>query len=189
MEVSLQLILARAFMSRISVILVLLVASACDVGSVVPVTGGDGGSGSNCVPPGNPAAAQQHLPADQVVPGQASNQGQNCLTANCHNPAALGNGALAFTFAGTLYTTAGGTTPATGVTVRIKFGSGPPVTAVTDMDGNFYSSTAVTFPANADVTSCPTVKPMMSQLQTGNGACSSTGCHVPGGNPGPMGLM
>lgn len=176
-------------MSRISVILVLFATAACDVGSVVPGNGGaDGSNGSNCVNMTTPLTPQQHLPADQVVPGQASNQGQNCLSANCHNPAALGSGALAFTFAGTLYTTAGGTTGAGGVTVRVKFGS-TVVTATTDSDGNFYSSTAVTFPATTDVTSCPTVKPMVSQLQTGNGACSSTGCHVPGGNPGTMGLM
>jgi hypothetical protein len=109
------------------------------------------------------------------------------MQANCHNAATPGNGAQPFTFAGTLYTAAGGATGVGGATVRVKFGA-TTLTAVTDSDGNFYSVGAITYPATVDVTSCPKVTPMVGQLQTSNGACNSSGCHAVGGSPGPIGL-
>jgi hypothetical protein len=169
-------------MTRVLVILGCLLA-ACDVGSVVPGGNNPDGGGNGCVAMQSPPSPHLH------ATGGTSNPGQNCMAANCHNMAVPGAGATPWTYAGTLYTTAGGTTGAGGVTVRVKSGgTGTPVTAISDSDGNFYTNAAITFPATADVTSCPTVKPMTTQLQTGNGACSSTGCHVTGGNPGPMGL-
>jgi hypothetical protein len=162
-----------------AVLLGLLVAG-CDVGDVTHGMGSDANNGSGCVNMAQPAQAHQH------AVGNTSNPGQDCMQANCHNAAVPGAGATPWTFAGTLYTSTAGTTGAPGVTVRVKFGS--TLTAVTDTDGNFYGSSAVTFPANTDVTSCPTVKPMTTQLQTGNGACNNSGCHAPGGNPGPMSL-
>ena len=167
-------------MTRIAVILGCFLA-ACDVGSVVPGGKNPDGGGNGCVAMTTPLTPHQH------TVGGTSNPGQNCLQANCHNMAVPGTGATGFTFAGTLYTTAGGGTAAGGATVQVKFG-GQTVMATTDSDGNFYSSSPVTFPANTDVTSCPTVHAMTGQLQTGNGACASTGCHTAGGGQGPIGL-
>jgi hypothetical protein len=109
------------------------------------------------------------------------------MQANCHNAAVPGVGAQPFTFGGTLYTAAGGTTGVGGATVRVKFGSST-LTAITDSDGNFYGVGTITYPASVDVTSCPTVTSMVGMLQTGNGACNGSGCHAVGGSPGPIGL-
>jgi hypothetical protein len=173
-------------MTRISVILALLLA-ACDVGDVTHGQGGVDGSGSGgCVNMTTPLSPQQH--SAPVDPAKPSNPGQNCMQANCHNMAAPGTGASPFTFGGTHYTTPAGTTGVGGATVRITFSGGSPVKAVTHSDGNFYSVVPISYPATAEVTSCPTLTPMTGTLQTGNGGCNGGACHAVGGVPGPIGL-
>jgi hypothetical protein len=172
---------------RLIAVITLLLGACVDVGDVTHGLGNPdgGGGGSGCINMTTPLTIHSHAsPVDLAKP---SNQGQNCMGANCHNAAVPGAGATPYTFAGTLFTTAGGTTGAGGVSVRVKSG-GTVVTVVTDSDGNFYSTGAVAFPASTDVTSCPTVHKMTGQLQTGNGACNNTGCHAVGGSPGPIGL-
>jgi hypothetical protein len=174
-------------MTRIAVISALFFVAACDVGDVTMGMGGDANNATGCINMGTPLTPHTHA---APVGASASNQGQNCLQANCHNPTPglSGPGATPYTFAGTAYTVKGGTTGVGGVSIRLKSSSGVVVVS-TDSDGNFYSTGAVTFPATADITSCPTDTPMLTQLQTGNGACNGTGCHTTGGNPGPMGLQ
>ncbi len=184
-------------MTRIAVIL-LAFSAACDVGSAAngTKTGADGGSGSGmtdgsgsnvaqCVNQVNPPPAS-HVHTNPVSATNPTNSGLNCLAAGCHS---AGGGGGEFQFAGTIYTQAGGTTPATGATVRVSF-SGGVTTAVSDDKGNFYSSQAVTFSTttSTDATSCPTITPMNTKLTTAsNGGCN--GCHAPGGTQSAIGLQ
>jgi hypothetical protein len=177
-------------MARIAVILCTFLA-ACDVGDASVVGhnqtdggvkmdgagGGGGGDGGNGCVPNNANAGQTHHHA-----------GENCMVAGgCHGAQPGAGGA--FTFSGTLYTAKGGTSPMAGVTVRIKSSDGSTIqaTAVTEAGGTFHSTTPITFPAVTDVTSCPTVTPMVSKLATGNGGC--TGCHASGGTTSTLGLQ
>jgi hypothetical protein len=181
---------------RIAVIL-LAFSAACDVGTAAQSGGGpDGGgggakmdgSGSNvaqCVDPVNPPPAS-HTHTNPAIAGNPTNQGLDCLSAGCHN---AGGGGGQYQFAGTIYTTAGGTTPAPGVTIRVSFG-GSVTTATSDDKGNFYAVQAVTFGVGttADVTSCPTITPMVTKLTiASNGGCN--GCHAPGGTQSAIGLQ
>jgi hypothetical protein len=172
-------------MTRIAVILCAFLA-ACDVGDVsgekpIDAMGSgkmDGsGSGNGCVNSQTPVAAHVH------AAGGTTNAGMNCMTSGCH---AAGGAGGEFKYAGTAYTQTGGTTPATGVTIRVKFG-GTTSTTVTDDAGNFHSTDAITFPATTDITSCPTVTAMVNGLATGQGQCNS--CHVPGGTQATIGLQ
>jgi len=174
-------------MTRIAVILCTFLA-ACDVGDVsgekpVDANGSgkmDGsGSGNGCVNSTTPVAAHVHNA------GGTTNAGLNCMQAGtgCHGTGGAGG---AFTYAGTAYTQQGGTTPSTGVTIRVKFGS-TTSTTVTDDAGNFHSSDPITFPATTDITSCPTVTAMVNGLATGQGACNN--CHVAGGTQATIGLQ
>lgn len=174
-------------MTRIAVIFAIGLA-ACDVGDVTHHMGGPdgGGSGSGCINMATPQTPHPH------AVGGTSNAGQNCMAAGCHDPApgTQGLGASPWTFAGTLYTTTAGTTGAGGATIRIKFGTTVVKSIATDTDGNFYGQDAITFGmAMTDASSCPSIKMMTTALQTGDGACSKSGCHVAGGNPGPMSLQ
>lgn len=158
--------------------------AACDVGSALKAapdgggSGGSGGSGSNgCVNQATPPAAHVH------TAGGASNAGQTCLAVGCHLAGTLGTGANAFTFAGTLYTTTAATGPVAGATIEVV-ASGTTATAITDPDGNFYGTGAVSFPANSLATSCPSLRPMLGQLTIGGGNCNN--CHRIGGTTTPL---
>jgi len=166
-------------MTRIAVIISLLVA--CDVGSVLPngvgpgPDGGGGGSGdgggsNGCITAGTPQ--QAHVHQSPVVAGNPSNRGIDCMGAGCHG---VGGGGPPWAFAGTLSTAADGLTPNAGVTIVIHAGA-TTLKAISDTDGNFYSPLAVTFPANAQASKCPSVMSMSAQLATGQGGCNS--CHT-----------
>jgi hypothetical protein len=167
-------------MTRIAVILCAFLA-ACDVGDVsgekpTDANGGgkmDGSGSSNaCVNQVTPPPTS-HTHAAPVSAGNPSNAGLNCLQVGCH---AAGGAGGQFYFAGTAYTTQGGTTPAKGATVRMTFG-GQTVSAITDDQGNFsWLASPVTFPAMTDITSCPTITAMINGLATGQGGCNS--CHT-----------
>lgn len=162
-------------MRRIVVITSLLFA--CDVGQLPGVGpdasmgGGDGsGSGSNaCVDTVTPAA-----PAHLHAEGGTSNAGLGCMDAGCHLEGNLGADAPAYTFAGTVYTDATGTTPKAGATVWVDF-NGTRVSAVSDAEGNFYSMTPIELPAQTSATACPLVLPMVGLIVTGGGNCNN--CH------------
>ena len=157
----------------------LLVLGACDVGSVL-VNNGTPDGGTGCVNAATPGATHLH------VAGGTPNQGQICLVSGCHLAASLGAGANPFAFAGTLYTTAAGTTIATGATVKVAFGT-TTLTATTDADGNFTVLGTLTFPATSLATECPSLKPMVASLGTGGGNCNN--CHRLGGTTSPMFLQ
>ena len=146
--------------------------AACDVGSVLTNKnapdggtkldsgGGGDGAAAACVNNVQPASAHH-------VHAGGTNAGLACMQAGCHNP----GGNQPFTFAGTLYTTAAGTTPKTGATIRVA----GTLIAVSDDAGNFRGTATITFPASANATSCPSNTSMVSQLVAGGGNCNN--CH------------
>jgi hypothetical protein len=189
--------ISRGLMTRITVIVSLFFASACDVGTVLANQGGGGadgggsgsgsGGGSNCSNLVTPAPdAHTHLA------GGTSNAGLACMDAGCHNSATPGTNAPVYSFAGTVYTDATGATPAAGSTVFVTAGA-TTKKLLADKDGNFYIEAALfpaptnTATANTQATQCPTVTPMVGALVQGGGNCSTTGaCH--GGSQGKIHL-
>ena len=97
-------------------------------------------------------------------------QGNACL--GCHN----GTTAVEFTAAGTLYADAVGAMPLSGFTVSIVDANKAQIDAVSATNGNFYTSSPITYPATAFVSACPDIVPMPIQLTLGD--CNS--CHVDG---------
>jgi len=190
----------RGLMTRITVIVSLLFASACDVGTVLANQGGGGdggtggsgsgsgsGGGSNCGNLVSPAPA-----AHMHTAGGTSNAGQACVASGCHLDGMTGTNAPSFSYAGTVYTTAAGTTPAAGSTVFIT-AAGTTRKLIADTDGNFYEDpgllAAPTNQATASTaaTQCPTSTPMVGALVAGGGNCSAAGtCH--GGSEGKIHL-
>jgi hypothetical protein len=120
-----------------------------------PATGGQATGGtSTCTPPatGGPTGM---------------NDGMPCL--GCHASAQTPN----MTVAGTVYTTAAGAAAVSGATVTITDNNGAVLHLVTGSTGNFYSSSAVAFPASVSLSKCPDTASMSSQPSTGD--CNS--CH------------
>src|ERR1041384_6486133 len=138
----------------------LLLASACTVGGATGGTNGDDGSGgapdagttqsdgSTITPPDAPA----FMCRNKVTPvGDGHhNPGQDCQ-GGCHNHG--------FRLSGTLYTTANGAAPVAGATITIKDAQGFTYEAVSQQNGNFYTSSAMTFPVTVTASMCPDVKP------------------------------
>lgn len=157
---------------------VMFALASCDVGSVLPETGPDGGgSGSGCVNAATPGPAHVH------TAGGLSNAGQTCIAPGCHLEGNLGTGASIFGFAGTLYTSAAGTSVLSGATIQVKSGT-QTLSAVSDADGNFIFRGSLTFPATTLATQCPSAIPMIAPLNTGGGNCNN--CHRPGGVTTPV---
>ncbi|HTR53737.1 MAG TPA: hypothetical protein VMJ10_23750 [Kofleriaceae bacterium] len=114
------------------------------------------------------------------------------MAAGCHNPANLGTGAPPWSFAGTIYTASGGSTPAPAAVVRVLDANSQLYIAVADQDGNFsfYTATPIAFPAQTNVTSCPTLTSMGTTITaTGQGGCNSCHSTTPGSQSTPLGLM
>lgn len=163
---------------------------ACDVGAI-PGIGPDGnnnqvdmmgsGSGDVCVDAVTPAAPK-HVHADSGN----SHRGEPCMAGGCHLTGNTGTGAPAFSISGTVSTASDGATPKPGATVKTTFGSNT-IVSVADADGNFYSTQTVTYPAKTLATACPTLTPMVGQLQTGNGNCNN--CHKTGGTTTPIAVQ
>jgi hypothetical protein len=182
----------RGLMTRIFVIVTLLFASACDVGTVLANTGSgddDGSGGSNCANKADPApTAHPHL--DDGTP----HAGRGCMdAAGCHNAGlGLGSSAPEYSYAGTVYTDAGGATPAAGATVFVT-SAGVTKKLLADSAGNFQIEPALlASPGNQITTStaatqCPTSTPMVGGLVAGGGNCNGGGtCH--GGGQGKIHL-
>ncbi|HEX7838136.1 MAG TPA: hypothetical protein VF469_11765 [Kofleriaceae bacterium] len=179
---------------RIALLLTSLLFAACTVGEVGTSNNNapDGGTkpgmdgsptGNGCV---NRAAAS---PPHTHALGGGTNAGMNCLAAGaCHLNNSGANAGPPFQFAGTVFKS-DGKTPNPGVMIRIKpVSGGPGGTMVSDEAGNFslgVGSVMMAFPATTDVTACPTVSAMVSQVvANGGGACNS--CHVAGGAAGTV---
>jgi hypothetical protein len=116
--------------------------------------------GGNCIPAATPG------------PG-GMNQGQACL--GCH---AFFTGSRHFTLAGNIFTSAAGTTPLAGATLKITDASNQVVTLVSGPDGAFYTGQAVTFPITINASKCPDTQTMPSQPSSGD--CQQSGCHSAG---------
>jgi len=186
----------RGLMTRITVIVSLLFASACDVGSVLANVGGDGGgsgSGSNCGNLVSPAPTAYMHKDDNT-----SHADRGCMdAAACHNAGlGLGSGAPEYSYAGTVYTDATGTTPAGGSTIFIT-AAGKTKKLTADSAGNFFEDpqllAAPTTQATGttQATQCPTITPMVGTLVSGQGNCNQGGtCHgkVDGGTEGVIHL-
>jgi hypothetical protein len=87
----------------------------------------------------------------------------------CHNHG--------FTVAGTLFTAVNSNTAVRGATITVKDANGQTVDIVTQLNGNFYTSTPVAFPLTVMASSCPNATPMISQVTQGGGGCNQTNCH------------
>jgi hypothetical protein len=95
------------------------------------------------------------------------NTGKACVS--CH-----GSGqSPKMTAAGTLYSTANGGSAISGATVTITDSKGTKITMVTGSSGNFYTGSAISFPATVQVSKCPDTATMPTTITTGD--CNS--CH------------
>jgi hypothetical protein len=142
-----------------------------------PVAGAPGDMGTTAAPP--PATGDGGVVTSACVPVQPTkmsshNKGQDCLT--CH--ATGQNPLLRWTVAGTLWQDTFGTTPRGGATVTIVDGKGLTISLVTDVEGNFYTAQAVTFPLSVSASGCPSTKAMVGKPP--QGSCNTSGCHDAG---------
>jgi hypothetical protein len=178
----------RGAMSRIVVIASVLLVG-CDVGSVLSHNGGpDGGGGgdsggsggSNCQTLVSPPPTDHH------------NAGMGCMTAaGCHNAGlGLGAGAPEYSFAGTVYRDAAGTTPYAGATILVTAG-GMTKKLIAGDQGNFQITPILlaaptnTATANTKGSACPSETAMSGALVGGGGNCNGGGtCH--GGTQGKI---
>ena len=94
----------------------------------------------------------------------------------CHNHG--------FTLSGTIYN---GTTALSGASITVKDAANNTFDMVSQANGNFYTSNAITFPVTVTASLCPDVRPMTAQVMAGNGGCNKTGCHQAGAQ-GPIHL-
>ena len=102
--------------------------------------------------------------------------GSDCLM--CHHQ---GGVASAFTYAGTLYDSAG-QKPVGGATIYLQDSVGNVATTITRPNGNFFTAAGfVMYPAKAFVSLCPTVLEMVAPVDELTGAnCNTSGCHTAG---------
>lgn len=136
-----------------------------------PITTGgtDAGAGGIIADAGNGCIDQ--VPADQLGSGN-HNPGQDCMN-GCHDHG--------FTAAGTIFTTASSSTPVTGATVYIVDANNQVVSTQSQLNGNFFTSIALTFPITVLATSCPTVDHMTATVAgSGSAGCNQSGCHTSG---------
>jgi len=104
------------------------------------------------------------------------NPGQDCQGA-CHDHG--------FAMSGTLYANATGGGTVSGVSITVVDSAGQEFDMVTSQNGNFWWPLTVVYPARVFVSgNCPTVTPMNTPLQFGQGACSTAACHA-----GPAGRV
>lgn len=151
-------------------VLVTMLCSACDVGSVLTASGDASGICENLVTP----------------PGDHHNAGMGCMTsAGCHSTVGTGAAAPAYSYAGTVYRDAAGTQPYPGATILVTLG-GTTKKLIAGNLGNFQITpaelAAPTAAATAQTTAtvCPAASVMQTKLQAaGDGDCNN--CHRPGG--------
>jgi hypothetical protein len=120
--------------------------------------------------PDAPVAANCAQPVLGVPSGE-HNAGLPCQP--CHGP---GGGAPRWSLGGTLYTSATGTSPLAGATIRVTDANGLTLDLASAANGNFWTSTPVVFPITVAATLCPDNVPMISQVAA-PGDCNSAGCH------------
>jgi hypothetical protein len=170
-------------------VIVLVLASACTVGSIegsgvpgpTPTGGGgempDAAAGGGVSPDAAPVggggadASNCKTAVTANLTSGHHNAGQDCMQ-GCHNHG--------FTLSGTLYASANGGTPVTGGTITVTDAKGVTFDMVTQLNGNFWTANAITFPITVVSSLCPNTNAMVSQVTAGNGGCNKTGCHTGG---------
>jgi len=148
--------------------------AACGGSNAADVDAPSGGSGNvdaagpTCRPKSTTTLSDGH-----------HNPGQDCM-GSCHNHG--------FTAAGTLFTAASSSTPVTAATITVVDAAGHSVDLVTQQNGNFYTSVALTYPITVYASSCPTLVSMTSTINsTTKAGCNQGGtCH--GGTEGKIHL-
>ncbi len=171
---------------RLILLTCLAVLAACTVGEA-PLGGGStpDAAGSDHSPPGDAAVIPHGDGAvagsdadtafhcrDQVTAGLDNghhNPGQDCQN-GCHNHG--------FTVSGTFYSTVNGGAPVAGATITVLDAAGQTFDMHSGTNGNFWSSTPVTYPLTVTASECPTVTPMTSPVPSGGGGCNKGGCHA-----------
>jgi hypothetical protein len=103
--------------------------------------------------------------------------GEDCVM--CHHQGGM-DGAPPFTFAGTMFDSAGGTAPVAGGTFHLIDALGTDVVVQTETNGNFYSLELLTFPVIAFRTQCPDVVRMLAPINDTDASCNKSGCHTSG---------
>jgi hypothetical protein len=167
-------------------LLLLVVCGACTVGTTEPSTTGTDPDASTQVtsdsgltqPDASSTVFQcrDKQPLTAVGDGH-HHPGENCLN-GCHNHG--------FTLAGTMTTTATSTTALVGASITVKDANGKTFDMVTQANGNFYTTTSVTFPVTVIASACPSIRPMSSSVTAGG--CNRTGCHSLSGGAGHITL-
>lgn len=126
-------------------------------------SGGTQGTGGATGTGGSSAAC---VPAASGGPG-GMNDGKPCVS--CHGSSQSPK----MTAAGTVYSSATGGKGVSGATVTITGNNGTKITMVTGSSGNFYTGSAITFPATVQISKCPDIATMPVTLSSGD--CNS--CH------------
>jgi hypothetical protein len=112
--------------------------------------------------------------------GGHHNPGMDCMD-SCHNHG--------FTLAGTAYTSANGAAVASGATVTAIDAANHVVDMVVQTNGNFFTSTPVTYPVTIYASDCPTIQMMTAPLtQMADTGCNQSGCHAAGSAQGRIHL-
>ena len=161
-------------MRGLVVLSVLLIAcGGSNSGTGGPDASGDSGNGS-----GSGSGSGNVAPCKAKVTSYGSghhNAGQDCMN-SCHNHG--------FTLAGTLYSSASGGSTVAGASITVKDATGHTFDMVTQANGNFYTSTGVTFPVTVYASECQisqTSQVMMTALTSSNRGCNQSGCHTTSG--------
>jgi len=144
--------------------------------------GGDQGPDASTSMPGPDASPGAFTCRDKITANIGNghhNPNQDCQQ-GCHDHG--------FTLSGTISTTTAGGTPVVGASITVKDSAGVTFDVVSQANGNFYTSHAVTFPVTVIASSCPDVQPMSATIAAGNGGCNKSGCHTAGTGTGAIHL-
>jgi hypothetical protein len=149
-------------------------AAPADDAGAAPVA--DLGSGATAGDLGGAPSGDMALVCDKLQstaslssPSGHHNAGQECQ--GCHAP---GGGAPTFYLGGTLYSAVTGGAAVAGATIDVTDAAGKSVKIVSANNGNFWTTTTLTFPIKVGASLCPSTLPMASAV-AGNGACNN--CH------------
>jgi len=141
-------------------------------GSTAPDAASVSATADAATPMGDAAGfmCRQAVSSAQLSSGH-HNPGQDCM-GSCHNHG--------FTLAGTLYDSTAGSNIVAGGTITVVDAGGKTLDLVSQQNGNFYTSSALTFPVTVVASDCPSVQTMAAPIAAGSG-CNSNGCHTAAG--------
>jgi hypothetical protein len=98
------------------------------------------------------------------------NAGASCM--GCHAP---GGGAITFYVGGTLYNAVSGGAAVAGATINVTDAAGTKLKIITANNGNFWTTTALSYPLTVDASLCPSTIAMSSTVAS-PGGCNN--CHT-----------